>query len=38
MADAEFSIKKGCMWWLRLREREAGVEVAVVAVLTPDLV
>ena len=38
MGSAECSIKKGGMWWLRLREREASTEVSVVAVLSPDLV
>jgi phosphohistidine phosphatase len=32
------NIKKGGLWWLRLREREAAPEVSVVAVLSPDLV
>lgn len=38
MGSTECSIKKGGLWWLRLREREASTEVAVVAVLSPDLV
>ncbi len=38
MGGLDCSIKKGGLWWLRLREREAGTEVSVVAVLSPDLV
>jgi phosphohistidine phosphatase len=38
MGTAECSIKKGGLWWLRLKEREAVTEVTVVAVLSPDLV
>ncbi|MFM6990065.1 MAG: SixA phosphatase family protein [Rhodoferax sp.] len=32
------SVKKGAVWWLRMREREAATEVTVLAVLSPDLV
>jgi hypothetical protein len=38
LGQAECGIKKGGLWWLRLREREAATEVSVVAVLSPDLV
>ena len=38
LGEAECSIKKGGVWWLRLREREATTEVTVVAVLSPDLI
>ena len=38
MADPECSIKKGCVWWLRLREREGNSEVTVVAVISPELI
>lgn len=38
MESAECSIKKGGLWWLRLREREVSTEISVVAVLSPDLV
>ena len=38
LGSTECSIKKGGLWWLRLREREASTEVSVVAVLSPDLV
>ena len=33
----EFSVKKGAVWWLRMREREATTEVTVLAVLSPEL-
>ena len=38
MNDADCSIKKGGLWWLRLRERETSTDVSVVAVLSPELV
>ena len=38
LGSTDCSIKKGGLWWLRLREREAATEVSVVAVLSPDLV
>ncbi len=31
-----WTIRKGAVWWLRHREREAGSEVLLVAVRTPD--
>jgi phosphohistidine phosphatase len=36
--DAEWSIKKGALWWLRLTPRPEGAEVLVRAVIGPDLV
>lgn len=36
-ADAPWSIKKAGVWWLRHREREAGQQVVLQAVLGPDL-
>lgn len=33
----ELSVKKGAVWWLRMREREATTEVTVLAVLSPEL-
>ncbi len=36
--DAEWSIKKGALWWLRLEPRPGGTEVLVRAVIGPDLV
>ena len=38
LGSSDCSIKKGGLWWLRLREREGAAEVSVVAVLSPDLV
>ena len=38
IADGECSIKKGAVWWLRMRERDASTEVTVLAVLSADLV
>ncbi len=37
MKDADCSVKKGAIWWLRLRERDAMEQTTVVAVLSPDL-
>ena len=36
--DAQWSIKKGALWWLRLRRRNGGTEVQVRAVIGPDWV
>jgi phosphohistidine phosphatase len=36
--DAQWPIKKGALWWLRLRSRPEGAEVRVRAVIEPDLV
>ena len=38
IADGECSIKKGAVWWLRMRERDASTEATVLAVLSADLV
>lgn len=34
---AEFSVKKGGLWWLALRERGGSAQVVVRAVINPDL-
>jgi phosphohistidine phosphatase len=36
-AEAEWSVKKGGLWWLTRRERDAEAQVVVRAVLSPDL-
>jgi phosphohistidine phosphatase len=36
-AAAAWSVKKGGLWWLSNRAREAGAQVVVRAVLTPDI-
>jgi phosphohistidine phosphatase len=36
-AEAEWSVKKGGLWWLSTREREGEAQVVVRAVLAPDL-
>ena len=36
-AEQPWSIRKGGVWWLRTREREAGVQVVLQAVQGPDL-
>ncbi len=33
----EFAVKKGAVWWLRIREREFGPQVAVISVQSPDM-
>jgi len=33
----ELAVKKGAVWWLRLREREFGPQTAVVSVQSPDM-
>ena len=33
----EFAVKKGAVWWLRLRERDFGPQVAVISVQSPDM-
>lgn len=33
----EFAVKKGAVWWLRLREREFGPQLAVISVQSPDM-
>jgi len=30
-------VKKGAVWWLRLREREFGPQTAVLSVQSPDM-
>ena len=35
--DAEWSVKKGGLWWLSNREREGEAQIVVRAVLAPDL-
>lgn len=37
LADGECSIRKGAVWWLRVREREGRVQTVVVTVQTPEL-
>lgn len=37
LSVAECSVKKGAVWWLRSREREAQVQTLVVTVQSPDL-
>jgi len=37
-AEAEWSVKKGGLWWLSSREREGETQVVVRAVLAPDLI
>ena len=37
-AEADWSIRKGALWWFRSRERDGAREVVLRAVLAPDLV
>lgn len=37
LSVAECSVKKGAVWWLRSREREAQAQTLVVTVQSPDL-
>ena len=37
-AEADWSVKKGGLWWLSNREREGETQVVVRAVLAPDLI
>jgi phosphohistidine phosphatase len=37
LSEGECAVKKGSVWWLRYREREAGAQTVVVTVQTPDL-
>jgi phosphohistidine phosphatase len=37
-AEAEWSVKKGGLWWLTRRRRDAKAQVVVRAVLAPELV
>ena len=34
---SECSVKKGSLWWLRSREREAGAQTVVVTVQSPEV-
>jgi len=36
-AEAEWSVKKGGLWWLSHRERDGSAQVVVRAVIAPDL-
>ena len=35
--DSECAVKKGSLWWLRYREREAGAQTVVVTVQSPEV-
>jgi phosphohistidine phosphatase len=37
LSEGECAVKKGAVWWLRYREREAGGQTVVVTVQSPDL-
>jgi phosphohistidine phosphatase len=37
LSEAECAVRKGAVWWLRLREREEVAQTVVVSVQTPDL-
>ena len=37
LTDNECAVKKGAVWWVRYREREAGNKTVVVTVQSPDL-
>lgn len=37
LSEPDCSVKKGAVWWLRLREREALAQTTVLAVLSPEL-
>ncbi|WOP16766.1 SixA phosphatase family protein [Ottowia sp. SB7-C50] len=37
MADAECSVKKGSIWWLRSRERDGQRQATVITVLTAEM-
>lgn len=37
LSASECTVKKGALWWLRYREREAGTQTVVVTVQSPDL-
>jgi phosphohistidine phosphatase len=36
--EADWSVRKGALWWLRGRERDGASEVVLRAVVAPDLV
>jgi phosphohistidine phosphatase len=35
--EAEWSVRKGAVWWLSIRQREGGQQVVLRAVVAPDL-
>jgi phosphohistidine phosphatase len=37
LSASECAVKKGALWWLRYRERDATVETVVVTVQSPEL-
>jgi len=37
LREEECAVKKGALWWLRARDREAGLQTVVVTVQSPDL-
>ena len=37
LSEGECAVKKGAVWWLRYRERDAGGQTVVVTVQSPDL-
>ena len=37
LSAADCSVKKGAVWWLRNRQREAGSQTVVVTVQSPEL-
>jgi phosphohistidine phosphatase len=37
LSAADCSVKKGAVWWLRSRQREAGTQTVVVTVQSPEL-
>jgi len=37
LREEECAVKKGALWWLRYREREAGAQTVVVTVQSPEL-
>ena len=37
LQEAECAVKKGALWWLRARDREAGLQTVVVTVQSPEL-
>lgn len=37
LQESECAVKKGALWWLRVREREGGAQTVVVTVQSPEL-
>ena len=37
LSDSDCAVKKGAVWWLRHREREAGAQTVVVTVQSPEV-